>query len=312
MLLSQVKRKLVRMHQPLTRSYMTGNPVDHWRLFLCLFKINATIKGLMQPRNQRKQWPCTFSCLSYSGFTPASTVQGLWHCHLLLLLPSHPQTWEGWEIASNKHKHLQQRGSVSVSLQRERTHSCDALGARARPRDLGEDVKDRGEQMNISPADSQSLILTSAPPAEHRSAPPRVSPLQAASGGLSFLFLKQSTLQTLISTPRQNVPLKLLFGVKVSLVSVRWVPPDLTDWFSFSQSGASVSSLSSVVSRDLLCWLGNISEISASLRHRLRFPLGRRSFTWLTLCFPFFPSGLAANRVHNWLACSWKMSSVTV
>lgn len=77
------------------------------------------------------------------------------------------------------------------------------------------------EQMNISPADSQSLILTSVPPADHRSAPLRVSPLQAASGGLSVLLLKQSTLQTLISTPRQNVPLKLLFGGKVSLVSVR-------------------------------------------------------------------------------------------
>lgn len=68
--------------------------------------------------------------------------------------------------------------------------------------------------MNISPADSQSLILTSAPPADHRSASLRVSPLQAASGGLSVLLLKQSTLQTLISTPRQNVPLKLLFGGK--------------------------------------------------------------------------------------------------
>lgn len=100
-----------------------------------------------------------------------------------------------------------------MPLQRQRAHSCDALGARARPRDRGEDEKDGGELMNISPADSQSLILTSAPPADHRSASLRVSPLQAASGGLSVL-LKQSTLQTLISTPRQNVPLKLLFGGK--------------------------------------------------------------------------------------------------
>lgn len=28
-----------------------------------------------------------------------------------------------------------------MALQRERTHSCDALGARARPRDRGEDEK---------------------------------------------------------------------------------------------------------------------------------------------------------------------------
>ncbi len=71
----------------------------------------------------------------------------------------------------------------------------------------------------------------------------------------------------------------------------------------------------------LVCWLGYISEISVSpLSPPLGLPnvvcfhtaLGRGSFSWLTLCFPLLPLGSAANRAHNWLVRSWKMSSVTI